>query len=53
MLGDIDGLRYGLDAIGEGESDVRILTEGHDELSLVARDIETLAARLAARSTLA
>ncbi len=47
VLGDIDELRRGLDAIGEGESGVQILTEGHDELSLVARDIETLASRLA------
>jgi signal transduction histidine kinase len=63
MLADIDVLRRGLDAVGQGERDVRILTQGDDELATLARDVEALAARLdseersratleAARSTL-
>jgi signal transduction histidine kinase len=46
ILGDIDELRRGLDAIGAGAQTVRIDTHGHDELALVARDIEAIAARL-------
>ena len=40
MLGDIDALRRGLQALADGERDVQIKTEGGDELALVARDIE-------------
>ena len=47
VLGDIDELRSGLEAIGDGTNGVHIATQGHDELALVARDIEALAARLA------
>jgi signal transduction histidine kinase len=46
ILGDIDELRRGLDAIGAGAQTVTIDTHGHDELALVARDIEAIAARL-------
>jgi len=47
MLSDVEELRRGLDAIGEGARTVRIATRGNDELSLLARDIEALAGRLA------
>jgi signal transduction histidine kinase len=47
MLSDVDELRHGLDAIGAGARTVQIATRGNDELSLLARDIEALAGRLA------
>ncbi len=47
VMGDIDELRRGLEAIGEGEHGIRMAVRGHDELAVVARDIEKLAARLA------
>ena len=46
MLGDIDELRRGLQALADGERDVQIKTEGGDELALVAGDMEQLAATL-------
>jgi len=46
VLGDIDELRRGLQSVAQGERDVQIATEGGDELALVARDIEDLAATL-------
>ncbi len=53
VVGDIDELRRGLDAIADGagvggaRDPIRIATQGSDELALVARDIEAMAARLA------
>ena len=53
VVGDIDELRRGLDAIADGagvggaRAPIRITTQGSDELALVARDIEAMAARLA------
>jgi signal transduction histidine kinase len=46
MLGDLDELRRGLRAIGAGERDVHIATQGSDELAVLARDIEAVATRL-------
>jgi signal transduction histidine kinase len=52
VVGDIEQLRRGLDAIGAGAGGgaagpLEIATRGGDELALVARDIEAMAARLA------
>ena len=47
VLDDIEALRSGLLSVGEGRRDVRIETRGGDELELLAREIELLAARLA------
>jgi signal transduction histidine kinase len=46
VLGDIEALRSGLHAVAHGERNVSIATAGGDELALVARDIEELAATL-------
>jgi signal transduction histidine kinase len=46
VLGNIEELRRGLQAVADGSRDVRIDTEGDDELALVARDIERLAGTL-------
>jgi signal transduction histidine kinase len=46
VLGDIDALRDALQAVAAGERNVQIATAGGDELALVARDIEELAATL-------
>ncbi len=51
MLADVDELRRGLEAIGEGARTVQIATRGNDELALLARDIEAMAARLAAEES--
>jgi len=50
VLGDIDELRRGLNAIGQGEHGVHMAVQGDDELALVARDVEQLAARLASEA---
>jgi signal transduction histidine kinase len=52
VVGDIEELRRGLDVIGAGGGGgaagrLEIATQGADELALVARDIEAMAARLA------
>jgi len=47
VLGDVEELRRGLEAIGAGERGVHMDVQGEDELALVARDIERLAGRLA------
>jgi signal transduction histidine kinase len=56
VLRDIDELRGGLRAMADGERSVEIATEGDDELALIARDVESLAATLgreeASRATL-
>jgi signal transduction histidine kinase len=46
VLGDIDALRRGLQAVADGDRELKIQTGGGDELALVARDIEDLAAAL-------
>jgi len=46
VLGDIEALRSGLRVVADGERNVQIATAGGDELALVARDIEDLAATL-------
>ncbi len=51
VLGDIDALRQGLDAIGEGARTIEIATQGGDELALLARDIEAVALRLSAEES--
>jgi len=48
VLGDIDALRAGLDAIAQGAREVRIQTRGRDELAVLAREVEALGARLGA-----
>jgi signal transduction histidine kinase len=46
VLADIGSLRTGLDAIGAGEREISISTNGRDELAVLAREIEALGARL-------
>ncbi len=55
VLGDVMALRDGLQAVGEGERDVRIAPGGHDELADLAAAANAMIARLgeeqAARDT--
>ena len=46
VLGDIEELRRGLQAVATGQREVQIATAGGDELALVAHDIERLAGSL-------
>jgi signal transduction histidine kinase len=49
VLGDIESLRDGLRAVGEGERDVRIETHGRDELADLADAANRMTAQLAER----
>ena len=47
-LADLDAVRGAVAQVGEGSRALRIPVHGRDELALLAADIETMAARLAA-----
>jgi signal transduction histidine kinase len=46
VMADVDAVRAGLTAVGEGSRDVRIYTSGGDELAQLGRDVERMVARL-------
>jgi signal transduction histidine kinase len=46
VLQDVDAVRAGLTAVGEGSRDVRIAAGGRDELSQLGRDVERMVALL-------
>ncbi|MGI8593252.1 MAG: sensor histidine kinase, partial [Solirubrobacteraceae bacterium] len=48
VMGDVETLRDGLRAVGEGEREVRLETSGRDELSELADAANAMAARLRA-----
>ena len=49
VLADIESLRDGLQAVGEGDRDVRIATRGRDELAELAAAANEMAGQLAER----
>jgi len=46
LLSDLNAVRAGLAAVGDGSRDLRIETGGRDELARLGRDVERLATRL-------
>jgi signal transduction histidine kinase len=46
VMGDVDAVRVGLTAVGEGSRDIRIPTSGNDELAQLGRDVERMVAKL-------
>lgn len=48
VLGDVEAVRDGLRAVGEGERDLRIQTSSRDELGELAGEVNAMVTRLAA-----
>ena len=46
LMSDLNAVRGGVAAVGEGSRDLQIATGGEDELAQLGRDVEQLAARL-------
>jgi signal transduction histidine kinase len=46
VMSDVDAVRGGLTAVGDGERDVHIATSGRDELAQLGHDVESMVARL-------
>src|SRR5271154_3856577 len=46
FLADVNELRRGLNAVGDGAREVKIVTQANDELAVLARDVERIASRL-------
>jgi len=46
VMGDVDAVRAGLTAVGDGSREVHISTSGRDELAQLGRDVESMVARL-------
>jgi signal transduction histidine kinase len=47
VLDDLQAVGAGLTAVGEGERDVRLAVDGGDEVTRLAREVESMAGRLA------
>ena len=52
VMGDVDAVRVGLTAVGEGSRDIRIPTSGNDELAQLGRDVERMVAKLNEEETM-
>jgi len=50
-LTDLDAVRAAVMEVGEGSRELRIPTQGKDELALLAADVEAMAAKLATEPT--
>ena len=46
FLADVNELRRGLSAVGDGAREVKIVTQANDDLAVLARDVERIAGRL-------
>jgi signal transduction histidine kinase len=46
VMGDVNTVRGGLTAVGDGVRDLHIATSGRDELAQLGRDVESMVARL-------
>ena len=47
MAGDVQAIRAGLAAVGEGRRDVRLALDGDDEMARLARQVEAMVEQLA------
>jgi signal transduction histidine kinase len=52
VMGDVDAVRAGLTAVGEGSRDISIPTSGDDELAQLGRDVERMVAKLNEEETM-